>query len=287
LSLLGLVKMHQFRLCYVKFGYSGIIYLMLLGIVIFGHPSLTLTSLSLLYRFVNVLYIWTPFLTGEHVLSRLVTPSNALSRIILYSRFWPVYRFYDSCWFNLSQTEFLTLDKPQNIFSLGVNPTKHEGEDSSQPSSHVKRVWSFAISLCMPSRHETDGQGHICKDSNDARRPHAHSFIRDKSSRNSVHSQATGSTVKLYSWLSSYPAPRINPVAMENSGGGGGTETLHIRNRILKMKNMQLSWLQFLQTAPVVWLYQNVRSMPSTQLYDLWDFRFSWQRVWRWDPSGI
>jgi hypothetical protein len=35
---------------------------MLRGLVIEVHTSLTLTSLSLLYRFVNVLYMWTLFL---------------------------------------------------------------------------------------------------------------------------------------------------------------------------------------------------------------------------------
>jgi len=39
--------------------------------------------------------------TAEHVLSRLFTPSHALSGITIYSRFWPVYRVYDSCWCNL------------------------------------------------------------------------------------------------------------------------------------------------------------------------------------------
>jgi hypothetical protein len=36
-------------------------YLMLCGMVMDGHDSLTLTSLSLEYRFVNVLYMWTLF----------------------------------------------------------------------------------------------------------------------------------------------------------------------------------------------------------------------------------
>jgi hypothetical protein len=37
-------------------------YIMLRGMVIDGHASLNLTSLSLVYRFVNVLYIWSLFL---------------------------------------------------------------------------------------------------------------------------------------------------------------------------------------------------------------------------------
>jgi hypothetical protein len=37
-------------------------YLMLRTLVMDGHNSLNLTSLSLQYRFVNILYIWTQFL---------------------------------------------------------------------------------------------------------------------------------------------------------------------------------------------------------------------------------
>jgi hypothetical protein len=46
------------------------------GLAMAGHASLTLTSLSLLYRFVNIVYIWTLFLllnTFRHAWSRLVT----------------------------------------------------------------------------------------------------------------------------------------------------------------------------------------------------------------------
>jgi hypothetical protein len=50
-----------------------------------GHDSLTLTSLSLLLRYVNVLYMWTLVFTAEHVLSSMVTLSDALSRITLCS----------------------------------------------------------------------------------------------------------------------------------------------------------------------------------------------------------
>jgi hypothetical protein len=49
---------------------------MLHGLVMDVHASLTLASLSLLYRFDNVLYIWTLFLllnTFCHAWSRLVT----------------------------------------------------------------------------------------------------------------------------------------------------------------------------------------------------------------------
>jgi hypothetical protein len=54
---------------------------MMLGLVMDGHTSLNLTSLSLLYRLVNVLYIWTLFLllnTFCHTWSRLVTLCHEL-----------------------------------------------------------------------------------------------------------------------------------------------------------------------------------------------------------------
>jgi hypothetical protein len=46
---------------------------MLRGLVMDGHASLTSTSLSLLYRYVNVETI----LTADEVLSRMVTNSHA------------------------------------------------------------------------------------------------------------------------------------------------------------------------------------------------------------------
>jgi hypothetical protein len=60
---------------------------MLRGLVMDGHASLTLTSLSLLYRFVNVLYIWTLFLLLNsfcHAWSRLVTVCHELLYIISF-----------------------------------------------------------------------------------------------------------------------------------------------------------------------------------------------------------
>jgi hypothetical protein len=52
----------QVRLCWVKLGYARLMYLMLRGLIMDCQNSLNLTSLSLLYRFVNVLYNWTLFL---------------------------------------------------------------------------------------------------------------------------------------------------------------------------------------------------------------------------------
>jgi len=56
-------------------------YRMLRGLVMDDHASLSLTSLSLLNRFVNILYIWTLFLllfTFCHAWTRLVTLSHEL-----------------------------------------------------------------------------------------------------------------------------------------------------------------------------------------------------------------
>jgi hypothetical protein len=61
--------------------YSRIMYLILRGFVIDGHAPLTLTSLSLLYRLVNVLDLRTLFLllnTFCHAWSRLVTLCHEL-----------------------------------------------------------------------------------------------------------------------------------------------------------------------------------------------------------------
>jgi hypothetical protein len=60
---------------------------MIFGLVMDGHISLTLTSLSLLYRLVNVLYIWTLFLllnTFCHAWSRLVTLCQELLYIFSF-----------------------------------------------------------------------------------------------------------------------------------------------------------------------------------------------------------
>jgi hypothetical protein len=57
-------------------GYARLIYLILRVSVMDVHASLTFTSLSLEYRFVNVLYIWRLFLllnTFCDAWSRLVT----------------------------------------------------------------------------------------------------------------------------------------------------------------------------------------------------------------------
>jgi hypothetical protein len=42
--------------------YARLMYIMLCGLVMEGHNSLILTSLSLLHRFANVLHIWTVIL---------------------------------------------------------------------------------------------------------------------------------------------------------------------------------------------------------------------------------
>jgi hypothetical protein len=52
-----------------------------------GHDSLTLTSLSILYLFFKCSLHAVSIFTAEYVLSRMVSPTHALSRITVYSRF--------------------------------------------------------------------------------------------------------------------------------------------------------------------------------------------------------
>jgi hypothetical protein len=62
--------------CYVKLGYARLMYLVLCVLVMDGHDSLTLTSLSLLYPFANVHHMRALFLllyTFFHACSHLVT----------------------------------------------------------------------------------------------------------------------------------------------------------------------------------------------------------------------
>jgi hypothetical protein len=68
-------------------GYARLMQNMLRGFAMDGHNSLSLTSLSLLYRFVNVLYIWTLYLllnTFWQERSRLVRLCNELLYIISF-----------------------------------------------------------------------------------------------------------------------------------------------------------------------------------------------------------
>jgi hypothetical protein len=62
-------------------------YLMLCGLVMHGHDPLTLISLSLLYRFANVLYMRSLFLllnTFYNAWSRLVTICHVLLYILSF-----------------------------------------------------------------------------------------------------------------------------------------------------------------------------------------------------------
>jgi hypothetical protein len=58
--------------------YGRIMYIMLRGMVIDGHDSLNLTPLSLVYRFVNILYIWSIFL----LLNTFFLPFSVLKCIL-------------------------------------------------------------------------------------------------------------------------------------------------------------------------------------------------------------
>jgi hypothetical protein len=87
LSFLGKIRWRQVRLCYVKLGYARLMYLLFRALVMDGHNSFSLTSLSLLYRFVNILYIWTLFLlqnTFWHEWTRLLTLCKEFLYIISF-----------------------------------------------------------------------------------------------------------------------------------------------------------------------------------------------------------
>jgi hypothetical protein len=97
LSFLGQAKLPQVRLCCVKIGYARLMYLMLRGVIMDFQNSLNLTSLSLLYRFVNILYIWTLFLllnTFWHESTRLVTLCNELLLIVSFDLYTVSKRFF-------------------------------------------------------------------------------------------------------------------------------------------------------------------------------------------------
>jgi hypothetical protein len=70
--------------------YARLMYLMSRDSVMDDHDTLNLSSLLLLYRFVNVLYIWSQFLllnTFCHVWPRLVTLCHELLSILGFDMF--------------------------------------------------------------------------------------------------------------------------------------------------------------------------------------------------------
>jgi hypothetical protein len=74
-------------------------YLTLSGFVMDGHASLTLTTLSLLYRFVDVLFICTLFLllnTFCHTWSRLVTICHEIHYILGFDLYTVSMTFVDA-----------------------------------------------------------------------------------------------------------------------------------------------------------------------------------------------
>jgi hypothetical protein len=73
LSLLGRVKLRQVSLYEVMLSYSSIMYLMLGGLVMDDQDSINLTSLSLLYRLVNVLYVRTLILLLNAIVTHDLT----------------------------------------------------------------------------------------------------------------------------------------------------------------------------------------------------------------------
>jgi hypothetical protein len=83
-------------------------YIMMRGLVIDGHNSFSLTSLSLLYRFANVLHIWALFLLLNTFWDErwdIVTVCNELlyiTRVGIYTV------SKESFWYNETQSVFLT-----------------------------------------------------------------------------------------------------------------------------------------------------------------------------------
>jgi hypothetical protein len=84
---------------------------MLRDFVIDGHDTITLTSLSPLYRFVNVLNIWSLFLllnTFCQAWSRIVT----LCHELLYILGFDLYTVPMTCLLNITQCQYITLLNP-------------------------------------------------------------------------------------------------------------------------------------------------------------------------------
>jgi hypothetical protein len=95
-----------------------LMYRMLCGLVMDVCDPLTLTFLSLLYRFVKCSLHSDSSFTAEHVLSRMVSLSHALSLITLYSRFRPVYRLYDLLIHPNTISHFFSLDNSWSPFEF-------------------------------------------------------------------------------------------------------------------------------------------------------------------------
>jgi hypothetical protein len=73
----GQVRLPKVWLCYVKLCYARLTHFMFRGLVMDGHASLSLTSLSLISHRSCSLHLDSIF-TAEHYLSRMATPSHAL-----------------------------------------------------------------------------------------------------------------------------------------------------------------------------------------------------------------
>jgi hypothetical protein len=97
------------------------------------YNSLSLTSLSLLYRYVNALYIWTLFSLPTrfcHYMSRLVTLCNEILYIICFDLYTVSMTLYDATKFNLTVTHVLYI---WTLFLL-LNTSLHK--------------WSSFVTLC-------------------------------------------------------------------------------------------------------------------------------------------
>jgi hypothetical protein len=126
---LGCVRL----VCYFTLDYARLMYHVLRGLDMDGQNSLSLTSQSLLYLFVNVLYNWTLFMmlnTFWKQWSRVVTLCNELLYIISFDLYTLSMTLYYATEHNLSVSHFLYI---WSLFLL-LNTFLHE--------------WSRLVMLC-------------------------------------------------------------------------------------------------------------------------------------------
>jgi hypothetical protein len=95
-----------------------LMYLIMRVLVMDGHASLSMSSLSLLYRIVNVLYIWTLFLllnTFCHEWSRLETLCQELLYILGFDLYTVSMTVVDA---PNTNSHFLTIHNPWSPFEF-------------------------------------------------------------------------------------------------------------------------------------------------------------------------
>jgi hypothetical protein len=109
-----------------------------------GHNSLNVTSLSLLYRFVNIRQIWTLLLlqnTFWHEWTRVVTLCNELLYIISFDLYTVSKTFFDAPWQNLTVTPVLYI---WTLFLL-LNTFLHEWLRLVKFCNELLYIMSFGV----------------------------------------------------------------------------------------------------------------------------------------------